>query len=49
MGVAPERPARREHLSAHRRVVRDVSLLSIGGGNAVLPEMHLQAVKGITG
>ena len=23
-----------------------LSLLSIGGGNAVLPEMHLQAVKG---
>ena len=23
-----------------------LSLLSIGGGNAVLPEMHLQAVRG---
>jgi chromate transporter len=23
-----------------------LSLLSIGGGNAVLPEMHMQAVKG---
>ena len=26
-----------------------LSLLSIGGGNAVLPEMHLQAVRVITG
>jgi chromate transporter len=26
-----------------------LSLLSIGGGNAVLPEMHMQAVRGIIG
>jgi len=42
-----QKSSRRDpHLFATGGLVRGVSLLSIGGGNAVLPEMHLQTVKG---
>ena len=38
-------PRDREHLCAAGRAFGGLSLMSIGGGNVVLPEMHLRAVR----
>jgi chromate transporter len=41
-----EKPSRMSTYLQLAALFGSLSLLSIGGGNAVLPEMHMQAVKG---